>query len=129
MVGTGDFSANYGSVYYSLRPCQLARRRKTSLILKVGPLAESSPCRDAAPTLCPGDEVLPGGAPRTQQGRAQPAGQVPSCASTMATRKVLVLVERCSRGANQRMNPDFAESAPKPADFADFWPIFHADFV
>ena len=34
-----------------------------------------------------------------------------------------------SRGANQRMNPDFAESAPKVADFADFWPIFPADEV
>ena len=33
------------------------------------------------------------------------------------------------RGANQRMNPDFAESAPKAADFADFWPIFPADKV
>jgi len=33
------------------------------------------------------------------------------------------------RGANQRMNPDFAESAPKVADFADFWPIFPADEV
>ena len=33
------------------------------------------------------------------------------------------------RGANQRMNPDFAESAPKVADFADFWPIFPADKV
>ena len=31
------------------------------------------------------------------------------------------------RGANQRMNPDFADSAPKVADFADIWPYFGAD--
>ncbi len=31
------------------------------------------------------------------------------------------------RVANQRMNPDFADSAPKVADFADIWPYFGAD--
>ena len=31
------------------------------------------------------------------------------------------------RGPTERMNPDFADSAPKVADLADIWPYFGAD--
>ena len=71
------------------------------MVMRPVTLADWSPCRPqppghhAAPPLCPGDEDLPGGAPRPQQGRPQPTGQVPSGPYTMTTRKVLVLVERC----------------------------------